>query len=191
MPSLHCSLLVKSDFYSIAGHKASSVAGFRTGEATAAVRVSDDDAKTVTLHPLHLAPRSAEAAKRAGQDPTAVCFLSIEPLLEDLGEINLDGIHWVIVGGESGAGARPMQPEWVLSIRDQCQRAQVPFFFKQWGGTRKKKAGRTLDERTYDEMPPRIELPVLPAGRRLAAIAEAEAGLPSPGAASEPNLFAE
>jgi protein gp37 len=66
--------------------------------------------------------------------PARVRFLSIEPLIEDLGEINLEGIHWVIVGGESGAGARPIEKEWVLSIRDQCERAEVPFFFKQWGG---------------------------------------------------------
>jgi hypothetical protein len=112
-------------------------------------------------------------------------------LLEDLGEINLDGIHWVIVGGESGPGARPMQKEWVLSIRDQCRRAQVPFFFKQWGGTRMKKAGRMLDDRTCDEAPARIELPVLPAGTRLAAIAEVEAGFRPPGAAREPSLFAD
>jgi protein gp37 len=78
--------------------------------------------------------------KHLRQAPAAVRFLSIEPLLEDLGEINLEGIHWVIVGGESGPGARPMQKEWVLSLRDQCDRAQVPFFFKQWGGVRKSKA---------------------------------------------------
>src|SRR5688500_8521516 len=65
-----------------------------------------------------------------------VRFLSVEPLLEDLGEINLEGIHWVIVGGESGPGARPMQKEWVTSLRDQCERAKVHFFFKQWGGVR-------------------------------------------------------
>lgn len=82
-----------------------------------------------------------------------VRFLSIEPLLEALEEINLDGISWVIVGGESGAGARPMHKEWVVSIRNQCRRANVPFFFKQWGGTRKKKAGRELEGRTWDEMP--------------------------------------
>src|SRR5438105_2004044 len=69
--------------------------------------------------------------------PAAVRFLSIEPLLEDLGELNLDGIHWVIVGGESGPGARPMNPDWARSIRDQCADASVPFFFKQWGGVRK------------------------------------------------------
>jgi protein gp37 len=85
--------------------------------------------------------------------PAKVRFLSIEPLLEDLGQINLDGIHWVIVGGESGPGARRMDEAWVLSIRDQCRQARVPFFFKQWGGVRKKEAGRTLDGRTYDEMP--------------------------------------
>ena len=82
-----------------------------------------------------------------------VRFLSIEPLLEDLGELDLEGIAWVIVGGESGPGARPMRREWVLSIRDQCQRANVPFFFKQWGGARKKKSGRKLEGRTWDEMP--------------------------------------
>src|SRR5207302_3724441 len=90
--------------------------------------------------------------------PARVRFLSIEPLLEDLGEINLGGIHWVIVGGESGAGARPLEKEWVLSIRDQCERARVPFFFKQWGGARKRNAGRELDGKTYDRMPRREEL---------------------------------
>src|SRR5262249_54753669 len=109
------------------------------------------------------------------QAPAVVRFLSVEPLLEDLGEINLQGIHWVIVGGESGPGARPMQKEWVLSIRDQCQRASVPFFFKQWGGVRKAKAGRKLDGTTYDAVPRRLELPVLDNRRRLAAIGEIEA----------------
>lgn len=82
-----------------------------------------------------------------------VRFLSVEPLLEDLGRVDLDGIDWVIVGGESGPGARPMKQEWVLSLRDQCRSAEVPFFFKQWGGLRKKIAGRELLGRTYDEMP--------------------------------------
>ena len=99
--------------------------------------------------------------KHLQQAPAAVRFLSIEPLLEDLGEIDLEGIHWVIVGGESGAGARPMQKEWVLSLRDQCERAEVPFFFKQWGGVRKSKAGRELDGRTYDGLPVRSQLPVM------------------------------
>ena len=85
--------------------------------------------------------------------PAAMKFLSIEPLLEELGEIDLTDIDWVIVGGESGPGARPMLRDWVVSIRRQCRRDGVPFFFKQWGGVRKKKAGRLLDGRTYDEMP--------------------------------------
>jgi len=87
------------------------------------------------------------------ETPAAVRFLSIEPLLEDLGAINLTGIHWVIVGGESGPRARPMREDWVLSIRDQCRRARVPFFFKQWGGVRKHVTGRALRGRTYDEFP--------------------------------------
>ena len=103
-----------------------------------------------------------------------VRFLSVEPLLEDLGKFNLSGIHWVIAGGESGHGARPMQKEWVVSVRDQCQSASVPFFFKQWGGTRKKAAGRKLDGRTYDEFPQRIHHPVLDAGECLALVSEFE-----------------
>jgi protein gp37 len=87
------------------------------------------------------------------QTGAMVKFLSLEPLLGPLPGPNLEGIDWVIVGGESGPGARPMEPAWVLGIRDQCQRANVPFFFKQWGGTRKKKSGRELDGRTWDEMP--------------------------------------
>ena len=82
-----------------------------------------------------------------------VKFLSIEPLLGPLPDLNLNGIDWVIVGGESGPGARPMLKSWVIDIRDQCQSAGVPFFFKQWGGTNKKKAGRLLENRTWDEMP--------------------------------------
>jgi protein gp37 len=83
----------------------------------------------------------------------AVAFLSIEPLLEDLGTFNLKGIHWVIVGGESGHGARPIEAVWVRSIRAQCRAQKVPFFFKQWGGVRKSETGRMLDGRTYDEFP--------------------------------------
>jgi protein gp37 len=85
--------------------------------------------------------------------PASVRFLSIEPLLEDLGTLNLCGIHWVIVGGESGPGARPMKREWVISVRRQCRQQAIPFIFKQWGGVRKSRAGRMLDGRTYDEMP--------------------------------------
>jgi len=83
----------------------------------------------------------------------AVKFLSLEPLLGPLGTLNLTGIDWVIVGGESGPGARPMRPEWVTEVRQQCEVAAVPFFFKQWGGIQKKRAGRKLDGRTYDDMP--------------------------------------
>lgn len=85
--------------------------------------------------------------------PAAVRFLSIEPLLGPMGGLDLRDIDWVIVGGESGPGARPLNPDWVRDIRQQCQNSGVPFFFKQWGGVQKKKAGRTLDGRTWDEMP--------------------------------------
>lgn len=80
-------------------------------------------------------------------------FLSLEPLLGPLPNLNLEGIDWVIVGGESGPGARPMRAEWVINIRDQCLKAKVPFFFKQWGGVNKKKAGRELEGQTWDQMP--------------------------------------
>jgi protein gp37 len=83
----------------------------------------------------------------------AVAFLSIEPLLEDLGPFDLAGIRWAIVGGESGHGARPIEASWVRSIRAQCRTQKVPFFFKQWGGIRKSETGRQLDGRTYDEFP--------------------------------------
>jgi protein gp37 len=88
----------------------------------------------------------------------SVKFLSIEPMLGPLNDLNLNGIDWVIVGGESGPGARPMNPSWVTGVRDQCLVAGVPFFFKQWGGINKKKAGRQLDGRTWNEMPPRRKL---------------------------------
>lgn len=85
--------------------------------------------------------------------PAAVRFLSCEPLLGPLQDLGLDGIGWVIVGGESGPNARPMDPKWPLDIRDQCLIASVPFFFKQWGGLTPKAGGRQLDGRTWDEMP--------------------------------------
>ena len=80
-------------------------------------------------------------------------FLSLEPLLGPLRDLDLRGVDWVIVGGESGPKARPMDPTWPIDLRDQCRRARVPFFFKQWGGTNKKRAGRVLEGRTWDEMP--------------------------------------
>jgi len=103
--------------------------------------------------------------------PAAVRFLSLEPLLGPLEDIPLGGISWAIVGGESGRRARPMEAAWVRSIRDQTVAAGVPFFFKQWGGTNKKKAGRLLDGRSWDERPERLtrsersEMEVFPEGR--------------------------
>jgi protein gp37 len=106
--------------------------------------------------------------------PAALRFLSVEPLLEDLGEINLEGIHWVIVGGESGLGARPMKEEWVIRLREQCEAANVPSFFKQWGGVRKSEAGRALGGRTYDDMPERKVRKVPPHRVRLGLIEEVQ-----------------
>ncbi len=111
--------------------------------------------------------------------PARIRFLSIEPLLEDLGGLSLVGIDWVIVGGESGAGARPMKKSWVLSIRNQCRRAKVPFFFKQWGGVRKSETGRSLDGKTYNEFPQRTETPVMDYQRRLSAIEKIESLRPA------------
>jgi protein gp37 len=87
------------------------------------------------------------------QVPAEVKFISFEPLLTPLPDLNLDGIDWVIVGGESGPGARPMRTQWVTDIRDQCLAAGVPFFFKQWGGVARTRAGRQLEGQTWDEMP--------------------------------------
>lgn len=107
----------------------------------------------------------------------SVKFLSIEPLLEDLGSIPLDGINWVIVGGESGPGAREMKRDWVLSIQEQCAKAGVPFFFKQWGGARKKVRGRLLNGRTFDEYPPQVQRRVPPAASRLGFVAAVQKSL--------------
>jgi protein gp37 len=87
------------------------------------------------------------------QTDAAIKFISLEPLLGPISRINIEGIDWVIVGGESGPKARPMKPEWATNIRDQSLAAGIPFFFKQWGGVNKKKAGRTLDGRTWDDIP--------------------------------------
>jgi protein gp37 len=91
--------------------------------------------------------------RQLSQAPAAVRFLSIEPLIGPIGELPLDGIAWVIVGGESGPGARPTKPHWVRDIRDQCINQDIPFFFKQWGGIRPKSGGRTLDGREWNEFP--------------------------------------
>jgi protein gp37 len=97
--------------------------------------------------------RVVQRVHHLAQIPAAVRFLSCEPLLGPLNDLPLTGIHWVIVGGESGPGARPMRPEWVTSILEQCRVGGVPFFFKQWGGVRKDRTGRELFGRTFDEMP--------------------------------------
>jgi protein gp37 len=104
----------------------------------------------------------------------AVRFLSVEPLLEGLGMIDLRGIDWMIVGGESGAGARAMKEEWVVSLRDQCKRRNVAFFFKQWGGVRKAATGRRLEGRTHDEFPKRFSHPVMSVGDCALAVRELE-----------------
>jgi len=102
--------------------------------------------------------------------PARIRFLSIEPLLEDVGEIDLSGIHWVIVGGESGAGARSMELAWVLAIKNQCRARGIPFFFKQWGGLHKSKNGRILEGCTFDEMPARCTNRIPSRNERLAMI---------------------
>lgn len=94
------------------------------------------------------------------KSPAKIKFLSVEPLLEHLGPIDLRGISWVIVGGESGFGCRPMQESWVLDLLRQCREANVPFFFKQWGGVQKKKKGRKLHGKTYDEYPATLNEPI-------------------------------
>ena len=91
--------------------------------------------------------------KTLARIPAQLRFLSLEPLLGPVPRLPLRGVHWVIVGGESGPGARPMKKEWVTRIRDRCLAQGVPFFFKQWGGVNKKRAGRTLDGRTWNDMP--------------------------------------
>jgi len=102
----------------------------------------------------------------------AVAFLSVEPLLEDIGKVDLRGINWVIVGGESGPGARQMSPDWVRSIRSQCKAQGVAFFFKQWGGVRKASTGRELDGRTYDEFPNIVSNPIPSASSRAGILEE-------------------
>lgn len=106
--------------------------------------------------------------------PARIKFLSLEPLIGPISKLNLRGIDWVIVGGESGSSARSMKEEWVIRIRDLCLKANVKFFFKQWGGFNKKKNGRTLDNRTWDEMPDTESTPAvrktIPSVRRSAAV---------------------
>jgi protein gp37 len=106
--------------------------------------------------------------------PARMRFLSIEPLLEDLGPLDLAGLSWAIVGGESGPGARPLHPDWVRSLRDRCRSSSVPFFFKQWGGVRKGRHGRLLDGVCHDEVPLIPSRPVPDLAERRAMMAEVE-----------------
>jgi protein gp37 len=99
-------------------------------------------------------PRYIDRVRDLQKVPAHLRFLSIEPLLSEISELPLSGIRWVIVGGESGPGARPMEKDWVEQILLQCRQAEVPFFFKQWGGVRKDRTGRMLHGRAYDETPP-------------------------------------
>jgi protein gp37 len=103
----------------------------------------------VSIESMDVAWRADELRKV----PADVRFLSLEPLLGPLDELDLSGIQWVIVGGESGPGARPMKKEWVRTLRDRCRDEAVPFFFKQWGGVLKHRTGRRLDGRTWDQLP--------------------------------------
>jgi hypothetical protein len=115
--------------------------------------------RILTTIPVHKPRKEQFFRVRPGDDhrqaPASIRFLSIEPLLEDLGRPDLTAIHWVIVGGESGPGARPLNKEWVENIRQQCEAADVPFIFKQWGSVHKPKAARELNGRTYHDMPER------------------------------------
>jgi protein gp37 len=117
--------------------------------------------------------------------PAAVRFLSLEPLLGPLGTLDLSGIDWVIVGGESGPGARPIEAEWVREIREQCRAASVPFFFKQWGGVQKKRNGRVLDGQTWDAMPERQVLEWKGVHQRAGVVTRPPGALPSSGSAVE------
>ena len=101
-------------------------------------------------------------------------FLSLEPLIGPLSNLNLKKIDWVIVGGESGPKARPIKKEWIIEIQKRCEKFKVPFFFKQWGGVRKSETGRSLDGKTYNEFPQRVEAPVMDHQERLVAIGEIE-----------------
>jgi protein gp37 len=108
----------------------------------------------------------------------AIKFLSVEPLLEDLGQLQLSEIDWVIVGGESGRGARPIEEAWVEGILAQCRDAAVPFFFKQWGGVQKKRNGRKLRGRTYDEFPATTAQAIPPREHRLSIAEKLRGPLP-------------
>jgi protein gp37 len=117
---------------------------------------------------------------RLRNTPASIKFLSVEPLLEDLGEVNLTDIDWVIVGGESGRGARPLEEDWVLSLLKSCREQSIPFFFKQWGGVNKKKNGRKLRGRTYDQFPATKNPPIPSRAERQGMMAALEQRLLRP-----------
>lgn len=121
----------------------------RVRELAANVHWSENIWMGTSVETAEFSWRSKEIAKV----PASIRFLSVEPLLGPIPRLPLQGIEWVIVGGESGPGARPMQPSWVRAIRDRCKSRKVPFFFKQWGGVNKKRTGRKLDGRYWNEMP--------------------------------------
>ncbi len=127
----------------------------RMATLTSSMRIPDNVWMGVSVENFKYTARIDELRKVKAK----VRFLSVEPLLGPISAPNLGGIHWVIVGGESGPRARPMQAEWVRALRDWCVDAQVPFFFKQWGGVRKHTTGRILDGRTWDEMPKHTAAP--------------------------------
>ena len=135
--------------YQVLTKRSDRMAALLQGKLRTAARVSHIWWGVSVENRKHGLPR---IAKLRSAKP-AVAFLSVEPLLEDLGKVDLRGIDWVIVGGESGPGARPMLREWVRGVRSQCKAQGVAFFFKQWGGVRKSNTGRKLDGRTYDEYP--------------------------------------
>jgi protein gp37 len=112
----------------------------------------------VSIESMDVAQRADDLRKV----PCDVRFLSLEPLLGPLDDLDISGIQWVIVGGESGPHARPMKKEWVVALRDRCRREGVPFFFKQWGGVQKHRFGRKLDNRTWDEFPKVRGVPAVP-----------------------------
>ncbi len=134
----------------------------RMARLTASLKIPDNVWMGVSVENAKYTTRIDDLRKVKAK----IRFLSVEPLLGPIPALNLEGIRWVIVGGESGPRARPMEAAWVRSIRDRCVAAEVPFFFKQWGGVRKRTTGRLLDERTWDEMPDRKA----PSNRVLAVI---------------------
>ena len=125
----------------------------RLKELTSKIKWPDNVWMGVSVENAGCAPR----VDHLREVPAAVRFLSLEPLISAVPNLDLTDVHWVIAGGESGPGARPIEADWVRDLLQQCRKASVPFFFKQWGGFHKKKAGRLLDGRVYDEMPVKVK----------------------------------